>query len=194
MQKKIRFTFLLFSLILVCSLNGVAQSAKNWAQFRGPQGLGIAANDPALPVEFSEQQNLLWKTPVGKGNSSPCVWGNRIFLTAFAGKTLQTICFNTESGKQVWEQSVTVDKVERVHPINTPATPTAAADGERVYVYFGSYGLLCYDFSGKMIWETAPASAACQYVRDLFFSHPGRRPAGLFCGYEGRVLGRGGRS
>lgn len=155
MRHEIRLASALVLALLVFGIPGAAQSANNWAQFRGPQGSGIAADGPALPVEFDDQKNLIWKTEVGKGNSSPCVWGNRIFLTAYEEKTLYTLCLDKETGKQIWERSVTADKLERVHPINTPATPTAVADGERVYVYFGSYGLLCYDFSGKKIWERA---------------------------------------
>ena len=26
-------------------------------------------------------------------------------------------------------------------------------DGERVYVYFGSFGLIAYDFAGKVAWQ-----------------------------------------
>ena len=153
MRKIRRRVSALASILLVIVASGAAQSAKNWAQFRGPQGSGIAAGEKPLPVELGEDKNLIWKTAIGKGNSSPCVWGNRIFLTEFEGKTLRIVCLDKAAGKQVWEQSVTADKLERVHPINTPATPTAAADGERVYVYFGSYGLLCYDFSGAKVWE-----------------------------------------
>ena len=35
----------------------------------------------------------------------------------------------------------------------TPATGTPATDGKRVYVYFGSFGMLCYDFEGKERWR-----------------------------------------
>ena len=48
---------------------------------------------------------------------------------------------------------MTPEKIERVHPINTPATPTATTDGKRVFVFFGSYGLICYDFEGDKKWE-----------------------------------------
>lgn len=150
MRKK---TYFVFSTLLLMTLPVIAQSEKNWAQFRGPQGTGIAAEGPALPVEFNAGKNLSWKTEIGKGNSSPCIWGERIFLTSFEGKDLQTLCLDRKTGKLLWKQSVTTDRLERVHPINTPATPTPAADGERVYVYFGSYGLLSYDFSGKKVWE-----------------------------------------
>ncbi len=99
---------------------GAAQSAKNWAQFRGPQGSGIAADGPALPAEFNDQKNLIWKTEIGKGNSSPCIWGNRLFLTAFEGKTLQVLCLDKETGKQIWERRLPAPPVNMYGTASSP--------------------------------------------------------------------------
>ncbi|HET6893544.1 MAG TPA: PQQ-binding-like beta-propeller repeat protein [Pyrinomonadaceae bacterium] len=53
----------------------------NWPQWRGPDGLGIST-EKNLPTEWSINKNIKWKTPiVGRGHSSPIVWGNRVFLT-----------------------------------------------------------------------------------------------------------------
>ena len=58
-----------------------AASAANWPQWRGPDGLGIST-EKNLPTEWSINKNIKWKTPiVGRGHSSPIVWGNRVFLT-----------------------------------------------------------------------------------------------------------------
>ena len=125
----------------------------NWAQFRGPNGLGIAPDNKELPVEFDETKNMIWQCAVSKGNSSPCVWGNRIFLTGYDDEMLETICIDRESGRIIWRKIVTAEKRQRLHRINSPATPTATTDGERVYVYFATYGLICYDFKGNEIWK-----------------------------------------
>ena len=132
---------------------GVASDQKNWPQFRGPGGLGIAAADLELPVEFNQEKNMIWKSGVSRGNSSPCIWEDRIFITGILDKKLETICLDRHSGKILWRQSVTPETIERVHPINSPASPTPATDGERVFVYFGSYGLIGYDFEGRKVWE-----------------------------------------
>lgn len=57
-------------------------SADDWPQFRGPdQGRTPETN---LPVSWSATENVRWKTPLpGPGHSSPIIWGDRIFLTAF---------------------------------------------------------------------------------------------------------------
>jgi outer membrane protein assembly factor BamB len=128
-----------------------------WPQFRGPGGLGSAADGVPYPVRFGPNTHVLWKTPLPSGNSSPCVWGDRIFLTAFdkQKQALETLCLDRQTGRILWRQAApSVAKIETsIHPTNGPATPSPATDGQRVYVYFGSYGLLAYDFEGKEQWK-----------------------------------------
>src|SRR5262245_1616003 len=81
-----------------------AQAAEpSWPQFRGPGGLGVA--DPSNPpVHFGPAENVLWKVPMTPGHSSPCVWGDRIFLTTFHDGALETLCLNRTDGSTVWRQ------------------------------------------------------------------------------------------
>lgn len=127
--------------------------AAEWPQFRGPNSSGIGDGKP--PVEFGPSQNLLWKTAVGLGLSSPIVVKGRVFLTEFdrAAKQLATLCLDQRTGKILWRRTVAPPEIEKVHEISSPAAPTPASDGERIYVYFGSYGLVSYDFDGKLLWE-----------------------------------------
>jgi outer membrane protein assembly factor BamB len=83
------------------------------------------------------------------------MWGSRIFLSSFeeGERKLETLCLDRENGKILWRREAQAKEIEKVHPVSSPASPTPATDGERVYVYFGSYGLLCYDFEGKLLWE-----------------------------------------
>ena len=143
---RIVLIFVLFSLSSVFSQS-------NWPQFRGVGGLGISTEIKKLPVKFNETKNMLWKCEVNDGLSSPCVWGDRIFLTGYANKTLETYCIDKESGSIVWKKSIPVEKLTRKHQINSYATSTPATDGERIYIYFGLYGLLCYDFEGNEVWK-----------------------------------------
>jgi outer membrane protein assembly factor BamB len=133
------------------------ESAKGWSQFRGPDGTGAAQDQAKLPIHFGSDQNMLWKTPLPAGNSSPCLCGDRIFLTAFdkTKQVLETICLDRQTGRITWRQAApAVAKIETsLHPTNGPATPTPAAEGRSVYVYFGSYGLLAYNFDGKEEWR-----------------------------------------
>ncbi|MHC4400139.1 MAG: outer membrane protein assembly factor BamB family protein [Planctomycetota bacterium] len=126
--------------------------AANWPQFRGPNAGGIC-RQREVPVDVGH--NVLWKTPVPPGNSSPCIWGESLFLTACKDqKRLVVLCINTGDGRIRWEQEVSAERIENVHPrVGSPASPTPAADGERVYVFFGSVGLVCFDFQGRLIWR-----------------------------------------
>jgi outer membrane protein assembly factor BamB len=107
------------------------------------------------PIHFGPSQNVQWQTAVGSGLSSPIIWAERIFLTEFdsAGQKLVTLCLDRRTGKILWRQAVAAENIEKVHEIGSPAGPTPATDGERVYVYFGSYGMLCYDLDGNLKWE-----------------------------------------
>lgn len=145
---------------LVClSLTSAGAAAENWPQFRGPGGRGLSA-ERGLPARWGEGRGVRWKTPLpGPGHSSPVVWGERVFLTAYAppkearpGRLL-VLCLNALTGKVLWEREVPVGQIERTGGANAPASPTPATDGRRVYVYFGSYGLVSFDFDGRKVWE-----------------------------------------
>ena len=145
-------------LMVVVAVIGSSRAAENgseqwWPQFRGPNASGVGGGKP--PVHFGPSQNVLWKAAVGAGLSSPIVWANGVFLTEFdeASKKLATVGIDRGTGKILWRRAVTPEKIEEVHHVSSPAGPTPATDGERVYVYFGSYGLLCYDLEGNLKWE-----------------------------------------
>src|SRR5882672_8456171 len=140
---------LLVATVALSSLAGAAE----WPQFRGPNSSGIGDGKP--PVEFGPRHNVLWKTAVGSGLSSPVVAKGRVFLTEFdkATKQLATLCIDQRTGKILWRRTVAPAEIEKVHDISSPAAPTPSTDGERIYVYFGSYGLVSYDFYGKLLWE-----------------------------------------
>ena len=129
--------------------------APRWPQFRGLDGKGIAADDQPLPATFSPDKNLLWKTPIPAGLSSPVIWGDRVFITGHGAKAnkLETLCLDRKSGQILWRKAAPVEKIQNVYKVNSPASPTPATDGERLYVSFGSFGLLCYDFDGNEVWR-----------------------------------------
>jgi outer membrane protein assembly factor BamB len=123
-----------------------------WPQFRGPNGQGVAESAHP-PVTFSPSENTIWSVEVPPGHSSPCIWGGRIFLSAFHEGTLQCRAYDRATGKLLWTHDVPAKKIERTQAFNNPAAPTAAADKERVVFYFGSFGLLCFSHEGKELWH-----------------------------------------
>lgn len=103
-----------------------------WNQFRGPNGQGVIDADQ-VPVQFGPDSNILWKTPIEDGQSSPVIWGDCIFLTTGSSRNqdeLTTVCIDRERGKVRWRKSVRARKKIRYWPSNGPASPTPARDGE----------------------------------------------------------------
>ncbi len=144
---------MLFILGAALSFGSHAAEA-NWPQFRGPGGLGVAATDAPPPVSFGPGTNVAWRIALPSGNSSPIVWGQRIFLTGFAEGKLLTLALDRDSGRELWRRDVVPEKVEEVHQsLGNPASATPVTDGERVYVHFGSVGVLAYDFEGHELWR-----------------------------------------
>jgi outer membrane protein assembly factor BamB len=165
----------------VCLLTMAPLAATDqWPQFRGPQA-GVVADDPALPDTWSETENIVWKTEIpGYGWSSPVVWDDHVFVTAAVstgdeaapvkglydpgeekGKTRSTAAqrwmvydIDFKTGRIRWSKELrsVPSKVMR-HIKNSFASETPVTDGERVYVYFGSIGLVAaLDFDGGIAW------------------------------------------
>ena len=64
--------------VIVLASSGTVRAA-NWPGFRGPTGDGIS-QETKLPLKWSATENVRWKTPLPEGgNSSPVIWGNRVF-------------------------------------------------------------------------------------------------------------------
>jgi outer membrane protein assembly factor BamB len=140
---------LLLSLFLV----PISVSAVNWPAWRGPLGTGIC-EEKNLPVQWSRTNNVKWRVPLAeRGNSTPIVWGDHIFVTQAAGNRRTLICFNRPDGKLLWETSVASAEKEPTHPTNPYCSASPVTDGERVIVSFASDGLYCYDFTGKELWR-----------------------------------------
>lgn len=145
--------WLLAALLAGTALAPVRAADPVWPQFRGPNGMAFAAGKDRLPAEIGPDTNVLWKVELPPGHSSPILWGEHIFLTGVRDKKLLTIALDRGTGKTLWEAEAPYDKLEKVHQIGSHAQPTPATDGERVISFFGSSGLRCYDFEGKLLWK-----------------------------------------
>ena len=131
------------------------EARKYWPQWRGPSGQGLVEGS-GFPDSWSDKENVRWKVEVpGRGNSSPIVWKDRIFLTtAHDGERRAVLCFRRDDGKLLWEAAAPPpDSVEHLQTKNSYASATPATDGERVYALFGNAGLIAVDFNGKQVWR-----------------------------------------
>src|SRR5688572_20868201 len=124
------------SLALLICLVTIASPGANWPQFRGPGGLGIGEGSEP-PTHFNSSSNVLWKAALPAGHSSPCIWGNKIFLTGYDGKKLETMALDRNTGTVLWRETAPAEKIEPAHKIANPAASTMTTDGELAYAYFG---------------------------------------------------------
>jgi outer membrane protein assembly factor BamB len=164
------------TLLVLADLSATDQ----WPQFRGPLA-GAVADDPALPDVWSETENVVWKASIpGLGWSSPVVWGDHVFLTT-AISTGQEVApvkglydpgdehgkmrspaaqrwvvydVDFKTGRIRWERELrNAPPPITKHIKNSYASETPVTDGERVYVYFGSAGLVAaLDLNGELAW------------------------------------------
>jgi outer membrane protein assembly factor BamB len=130
------------------------EGAKYWPRWRGPSGQGDVA--AGQYTDTWTAKSAVWKTAVpGRGNSSPIVWGDRLFLTTGYGngERLSMLAFSRGDGKQLWETFIPQSGVEYVHSKNGFASATPTTDGNLVYASFGRHGLFAFDFLGRMVWQ-----------------------------------------
>ena len=166
-------------LLIPCAL---LAADRDWPRWRGPDNNGMARGD--APLEWSDTKNVAWRTPIpGRAHSSPVVWGDRVMLTTAvpSGNTTAAVepqqpsrspgggsgagvehkfmllCLNRNTGKILWERVAIVAKPhEGFHrQYGSFASNSPVTDGKRVYAFFGSRGLYCYDLEGKLLWEKA---------------------------------------
>jgi outer membrane protein assembly factor BamB len=150
-----RFSLAVFA-VAILILEATDAPASDWLRFRGPNGAGVNETS-GLPTEFGPSKNVIWRTPLPPGHSSPILVGNRIFVTAFEGNKLLTFCLDRATGKIAWRREAPRDRVFKPNPgpatLNSPASPSPVSDGKNVYVFFNDYGLMSYGVDGNERWR-----------------------------------------
>jgi outer membrane protein assembly factor BamB len=142
--------FLLATLTVV-----LPASAADWLQWRGPLGTG-QSDEKNAPLTWSPTENVKWKIPLdGKGNSSPIVVGEKVFIThAPANSTLRGLhCYDRATGNLLWKHQIEYAEKETTHNTNPFCSASPTSDGQCVVAYYGSPGMYCYDLAGKVLWH-----------------------------------------
>jgi outer membrane protein assembly factor BamB len=159
--------------VTLAMLAAKGAAAEDWPQFRGPNGSGVSVST-GLPEVFGPEKNVVWKTPLPPGHSSPVLTRDRVFVTAYAeekavdsrqpavgakgearGKNhrLLVICLDRQTGKPLWQREVPRTREGRLQNVNNPASPSPVTDGTNVYVFFQEFGLVSYDGAGRERWR-----------------------------------------
>ena len=169
--KRILIALLIASLISSTALTTAL--AEDWPQFRGPNGSGVSVTT-GLPKDFGPKKNVVWKTDLPPGHSSPVLTRDRIFVTAYSkvpaagakrnhavqdspiqkeNYKLLVIALDRASGKILWQREVPRTRVGRLQNVNNPASPSPVTDGANVYAFFQEFGLISFDAAGKERWK-----------------------------------------
>lgn len=163
--------------ILAFGISNATVRADNWPTWRGPTGLGVSA-EKDVPLKWDRTENVRWKVALPEaGNSTPIIWGDRVFITQASDKKLwppqvsrkfpkgtspggaaifekrSVMCFNRADGKLLWQGDTIYKESEATHSTNPFCSASPVTDGVRVIASHGSAGLVCYDFDGKLLWK-----------------------------------------
>lgn len=139
--------------VLACLLiAGISFSAhaKNWPGWRGPTQNQVAPSGD-YPTELNMGNAVWMRTLPGKGSSTPCVWGDRIFITCDIEDEDGILCYNLE-GNELWRKTLGKQRPGK-HRNASGSNPTPITDGKRVFVYYKSGTVAALDFDGKELWK-----------------------------------------
>ncbi len=152
----------------VCCVFGTGLSnADEWARYRGPNGQGIS-DDDAIPVHWSDKDNIKWKRELpGMGSSSAVVADGRVFITCFSGVgegrsdvtglKRHVVCVDQSGGEVLWQKDIEAIQPEDAYrgfiTEHGYASNTPLVAGGRLFVYLGKSGIHAFDLDGKKLWS-----------------------------------------
>jgi outer membrane protein assembly factor BamB len=141
-------------------------------------GTGVAplANPP---IDWSEQRNVAWKTPLpGLGHSTPIVWNDRVFVTTAipVGDPIEprpsrapgahdnlpvthryqfvAMAMDRASGQIVWRKTLREELPDEAgHYTGSLASNSPVTDGVNLFAHYGTFGLYCLGFDGDIRWK-----------------------------------------
>jgi len=128
-----------------------------WPGWRGPSGQGIVYGE-GYPDRWSDNENVLWKVEVpGRDNSSPIVWGDRVFVTTTEvngdERPRSLLCYRATDGELLWQTHAPTPKHRVTQRRVAVSISTPVTDGKNVYAYLGNAGLMAVDFDGNRLWH-----------------------------------------
>ena len=140
-------------------------TSDDWPWWRGPNLDNVAPADQKPPIAWSAESHIVWQMRLpGIGHSSPCILGDRIYVTSAEKSqglaTLRLFCLERATGKTVWQTELYKGPVAKMHPDNSQASSTPACDGLRVFVPYQSKTAIIMavvSVDGKVLWTKTVA-------------------------------------
>ena len=145
----------------------------DWKRFRGPAASGVS-EETGLPVKWSGSDGVVWKAELpGFGASSPITLGDQVFVTSYGGYGLDRdepgeqaklrhylTCLDRANGEVIWSRSIEAKLPKTGYDegfmyLHGYASSTPVTDGQSVYAFFGTSGVVAFDLAGKPLWEAS---------------------------------------
>jgi len=126
-------------------------SAADWPQWLGPNR---DSSTPEKVAAWKEPLKILWRQPVGEGNSAPIIADGRVFLHTKVKDKLeeQLTAYDAKSGKRLWQTPYERVKLTTFYGNGPRATPVYA--NGKVFAYGITGVLTCFDAAnGNVDWQ-----------------------------------------
>ena len=138
--------------LLICTL---AAPPATWPAFLGQ---GATPIDPqTIPITWSPTENIAWEAKLpGKGQSSPVIWGDRVFVTGIEGSMkdkCHVVALSLVDGQELWRETIAASQTVRSNYFQSRSAPTPAVDVNHVYTFFETGNVLALDHLGKQVWQ-----------------------------------------
>ncbi len=123
----------------------------DWLGYRGATRDSIVT-DPAAKFDWTQAPRELWRHPIGAGWGSFAVVGGFAFTQEQREASELVVCYEIETGREVWAHADKVRFDEAMAGPGPRATPTI--HDSKVYA-LGATGILnCLDaLTGKQLWQ-----------------------------------------
>src|SRR5262249_45004969 len=136
--------------VMLCLTAGVAPSAENWPQWRGPSLNGVSG-EKNLPLKWSAKDNIAWKMPLPAwSGSTPIIWGDHLFLNVSDGRDLYLWSVDRNRGVPRWKKLLGSGDTRMMK--QNMSSPSPVTDGRTVWVMTGTGILKAFDFNGAELW------------------------------------------
>lgn len=155
---------IMFSILVI-----ISTAVETWPSFLGPIPSSLRSSN--LPLEWTPTDGVQWMAEVpGHGQSSPVVWGNKLFVTSVEGSQKDiyyVTCLDVRDGKKVWshrlKNSVPVANSYYV----SRAAPTPTVDAERLVAFFESGDCVALSHYGDVLWQRDLAADEGPFIAEF---------------------------
>lgn len=131
-------------------------NAQEWPRFRGPNGTGESEATTVPGTWTDDDYNWVTKLP-GVGNSSPVLWGEKLFILSADPETATrfVLCIDSQKGTEIWRRDF-ASQTHHLHTMSSYASSTPAVDRELVFVAWStpaSLTLMALTHAGEIVWQ-----------------------------------------